>query len=97
MTTSRNGAEHTMTQVKSVEESLRTIDSFVSDIDESLALISSAAAQQAIATNEISQSINKMTGISNQTLTNAAETTSSSLKINTLGEDVNQLLSQFKI
>ncbi|WP_428195912.1 methyl-accepting chemotaxis protein [Aliivibrio kagoshimensis] len=90
-------SEDTMVQVHSAEEALTSIDGFISQLNDSIGLISSAAGQQAVAADEVSINVNMMSDISSKTLEKSMATTDSAEDLNKLGLEVNQVLSQFKV
>ncbi|PKF55189.1 methyl-accepting chemotaxis protein [Alteromonadales bacterium alter-6D02] len=97
MTKSKSNAEQTAEQVQSAEQALISIDRFIVEINDAIGLISNAANEQAIASNEVSSNVNSMSEISDRTLEQSLETTNSAEELNHLGNDVNKLLSQFKV
>ncbi|HAS8418477.1 TPA: methyl-accepting chemotaxis protein [Vibrio vulnificus] len=94
---SRQSAEQTAEQVHSAESALTSITGFISQINDSIGQISTAANQQAIASDEVSVNVNNMSDISEKTLVQSSETTESAQAMKRLGEQVNQLLKQFKV
>ncbi len=97
MTKCCTDSEDTMVQVHSAEEALTSIDGYISQLNDSIGLISSAAGQQAIAADEVSVNVNMMSDISSKTLQKSMATTDSAEDLNKLGLEVNQVLSQFKV
>ncbi len=94
---SRQSAEQTAEQVHSAESALTSITGFITQINDSIGQISTAANQQAIASDEVSVNVNNMSDISEKTLVQSSETTESAQAMKRLGEQVNQLLKQFKV
>ncbi|HAS8545318.1 TPA: methyl-accepting chemotaxis protein [Vibrio vulnificus] len=94
---SRQNAEQTAEQVHSAESALTSITGFITQINDSIGQISTAANQQAIASDEVSVNVNNMSDISEKTLVQSSETTESAQAMKRLGEQVNQLLKQFKV
>ncbi|HDY8001392.1 TPA: HAMP domain-containing protein [Vibrio vulnificus] len=94
---SRQSAEQTAEQVHSAESALTSITGFITQINDSIGQISTAANQQAIASDEVSVNVNNMSDISENTLVQSSETTESAQAMKRLGEQVNQLLKQFKV
>ncbi|MBL4831091.1 MAG: methyl-accepting chemotaxis protein [Aliivibrio sp.] len=90
-------SEDTMVQVHSAEEALTSIDGYISQLNDSIGLISCAAGQQAVAADEVSVNVNMMSDISSKTLEQSVATTDSAEELNKLGLEVNQVLSQFKV
>ena len=90
-------SEDTMVQVHSAEEALTSIDGYISQLNDSIGLISCAAGQQAVAADEVSINVNMMSDISSKTLEQSVATTDSAEDLNKLGLEVNQVLSQFKV
>jgi len=97
MVESRDTAGRTAEQVQSAESALSSIVDFISQIDSAVAQISTAASEQAAAVNEVTVNINSMSDIASNTLTQAEETTSSAEHLNQLGNEVNSMMSQFKV
>lgn len=79
------------------DEALLAIEGYMRDITGSISLISNAAGQQAIASSEVSESVNAMSDISNRTMEEAMATTRSAQSLKDIGQSVSQLLKQFKI
>ncbi|ENI8055049.1 methyl-accepting chemotaxis protein [Vibrio vulnificus] len=94
---SRQSAEQTAEQVHSAESALTSITGYITQINDSIGQISTAANQQAIASDEVSVNVNNMSDISEKTLVQSSETTESAQAMKRLGEQVNQLLKQFKV
>ncbi|EGQ8024233.1 methyl-accepting chemotaxis protein [Vibrio vulnificus] len=94
---SRQSAEQTAEQVHSAEAALTSITGYITQINDSIGQISTAANQQAIASDEVSVNVNNMSDISEKTLVQSSETTESAQAMKRLGEQVNQLLKQFKV
>ncbi|ELP1875138.1 methyl-accepting chemotaxis protein [Vibrio vulnificus] len=94
---SRQSAEQTAEQVHSAEAALTSITGYITQINDSIGQISTAANQQAIASDEVSVNVNNMSDISEKTLVQSSETTESAQVMKRLGEQVNQLLKQFKV
>ncbi|MGR2883542.1 methyl-accepting chemotaxis protein [Vibrio vulnificus] len=94
---SRQSAEQTAEQVHSAEAALTSITCYITQINDSIGQISTAANQQAIASDEVSVNVNNMSDISEKTLVQSSETTESAQAMKRLGEQVNQLLKQFKV
>ncbi|MCA3913395.1 methyl-accepting chemotaxis protein [Vibrio vulnificus] len=94
---SRQSAEQTAEQVHSAEAALTSITGYITQINDSIGQISAAANQQAIASDEVSVNVNNMSDISEKTLVQSSETTESAQAMKRLGEQVNQLLKQFKV
>ena len=97
MVQSRSSAEKTAALVHSTEETLTSIEGFITQINDSIEHISTAAKQQAEAADEVSMNVNTMSEISDRTLSESMETTASAEKLNQLGTEVNTLLRQFRI
>ncbi|POF53686.1 methyl-accepting chemotaxis protein, partial [Vibrio vulnificus] len=89
---SRQSAEQTAEQVHSAESALTSITGFITQINDSIGQISTAANQQAIASDEVSVNVNNMSDISEKTLVQSSETTESAQAMKQLGEQVNRLL-----
>ncbi|ELV8719254.1 HAMP domain-containing protein [Vibrio vulnificus] len=94
---SRQSAEQTAEQVHSAESALTSIAGYITQINDSIGQISTAANQQAIASDEVSVNVNNMSDISEKTLVQSSETTESAQAMKQLGEQVNRLLQQFKV
>ncbi|MCG6285846.1 hypothetical protein [Vibrio vulnificus] len=94
---SRQSAEQTAEQVHSAESALTSITGYITQINDSIGQISTAANQQAIASDEVSVNVNNMSDISEKTLVHSSDTTDSAQAMKRLGEQVNQLLKQFKV
>ena len=96
MAQSRLNAESTEERVRAAEESLTSIASYVAQINDSIGQISAAATEQAAATDEVSQNVNTMSDISEQTLNQSIETTASAEQLKGLGNEIGNLVKQFK-
>ena len=96
MAQSRSNAESTEERVRAAEESLTSIASYVAQINDSIGQISAAATEQAAATDEVSQNVNTMSDISEQTLNQSIETTASAEQLKGLGNEIGNLVKQFK-
>ncbi len=96
MAQSRSNAENTEERVRAAEESLTSIASYVAQINDSIGQISAAATEQAAATDEVSQNVNTMSDISEQTLNQSIETTASAEQLKGLGNEIGNLVKQFK-
>ena len=97
MILSRENADETVSKVESENEALVAIDSYVIQINSAISLISNAAGQQAIASSEVSESVNMMSDISYRTMTDSKATTQSAQAFKAVGEQVGALLGQFKV
>lgn len=82
---SRQSAEQTAEQVHSAESALTSITGFITQINDSIGQISTAANQQAIASDEVSVNVNNMSDISEKTLVQSSETTESAQAMKRLG------------
>ncbi|MBF9002499.1 methyl-accepting chemotaxis protein [Vibrio nitrifigilis] len=97
MVESRNSSDETADRVASASEALRSIDDYMAHVHSAFSQISEAANQQAIASNDVSQSVITMSDISTRTLEDSVATADSATRLNTLGNKMEQLLGQFKV
>jgi methyl-accepting chemotaxis protein len=94
---SRDKARGTVDQAALAGESLASITSAVSTIREMNSQIAAAAEEQSAVTDDINRSINSIQSISEQTATGAEQTSSSSMELAKLGEQLQGLVGQFKV
>ncbi|WP_342609576.1 methyl-accepting chemotaxis protein [Vibrio tritonius] len=97
MVESRVSADETATRVESASQKLQAIDDYMAHIHSAFSQISEAAGQQATASSEVSESVSNMSDISNKTKHDSVETSRSAEQLNSLGNQVVDLLAQFKV
>ncbi|MZI94310.1 HAMP domain-containing protein [Vibrio sp. CAIM 722] len=97
MVESRNSSDETADRVASASKALRSIDDYMAHVHSAFSQISEAANQQAIASNDVSQSVITMSDISTRTLEDSVATADAATRLNTLGNKMEQLLGQFKV
>ncbi len=94
---SRKKAEDTVDQAKRAGESLEAITRSGGDILNMNTLIASAAEQQSATAEEINCNINNIQTIAEQTASGARQTAASSTELSQLGEELRNLVGQFKL
>lgn len=97
MVESRVSADETAARVESASQKLQAIDDYMAHIHSAFSQISEAAGQQATASSEVSESVSNMSDISNKTKHDSVETSRSAQQLNSLGNQVVDLLAQFKV
>lgn len=97
MVESRVSADETASRVESASQKLQAIDDYMAHIHSAFSQISEAAGQQATASSEVSESVSNMSDISNKTKHDSVETSRSAQQLNSLGNQVVDLLAQFKV
>ncbi len=97
ITKNRDLAVSTVEQAASAGESLRSITSAVSTIMQMNTQIAAAAEEQTVVAEEINRNVVSIESVSEQTATGAKQTSSASLELANLSEQLKGLVGQFKV
>lgn len=97
ITTSMQSGERTVQEINKTSQSLVDIVSFVSTINNTNIKIADASAEQTRVTQEVSQSIHRISDISNNTLLGASNTEDACTRLSALVQQIDQQLQQFKV
>lgn len=97
MESSRELAGSTVEQARQADEALDSISRAVATILEMNTQIASAAEQQSSTSEEINRNVSNIQGIAEQTAAGAEQTASSSTELSKLGEELRQMVGQFKV
>ena len=97
MTRSRDRASHTVEQAKHAGESLSSITRAVGTILQLNTQIATAAEEQSSVSEEINRNVINIQDISEQTASGAEQTASASAELARLGEQLQNLVGQFKV
>lgn len=97
METSRNNANETVTQAQAAGDSLTSIAQAVGTISEMNTFIATAAEQQSAVAEDINRSIARIQEISEETAHGAQQTSNSSVALASLGEQLQKVVTSFKI
>ncbi|MGM0593729.1 MAG: HAMP domain-containing methyl-accepting chemotaxis protein [Pseudomonadota bacterium] len=97
METSRELATATVDQAEEADQALDSISRAVGTILEMNTQIASAAEQQSTTSDEINRNVSNIQGVSEQTAAGAEQTASSSTELSKLGEELRQMVGQFKL
>lgn len=97
MTRSRDRASHTVEQAKHAGESLSSITRAVGTILQLNTQIATAAEEQSSVSEEINRNVINIQDISEQTASGAEQTATASAELARLGEQLQDLVGQFKV
>ena len=97
MVQARGNAQSTVDQASQAESSLRSITHAITAINDMNTQIASAASEQSSVTEDISKNLVNIQSIAEQTAEDAGQIATSSTDLATLGEQLKQTVSQFKV
>ena len=97
MVHARGNAQSTVDQASQAESSLQSITHAITAINDMNTQIASAASEQSSVTEDISKNLVNIQSIAEQTAEDAGQIATSSTDLATLGEQLKQTVSQFKV
>lgn len=97
MKSGKDLAEDSVSRAKKVKESLETVSHAIKDINETNFQIATASEEQSTVSEEIDRNIVNIADISKETMVNSQQTTATADDLNKLAQDLNGLVSQFKL
>ena len=97
MKSGKDLAEDSVSRAKKVKESLETVSQAIKDINETNFQIATASEEQSTVSEEIDRNIVNIADISKETMVNSQQTTATADDLNKLAQDLNGLVSQFKL